>query len=108
MRMALVSTMLLAIAFPAGCLFPAAPAPKALPLETRSDGAVRLTTPPGSASDQNPAFAPDGSRLVFTRFENGYNEGPAGLFVLDLDNGQIACLTPKDTRRSVPCATWTG
>ncbi|MFQ5422000.1 MAG: right-handed parallel beta-helix repeat-containing protein, partial [Anaerolineae bacterium] len=42
--------------------------------ETRSDGAVRLTTPPAGGSDQNPAFAPDDSQMVFTRFDNGYND----------------------------------
>src|SRR5688500_13575133 len=39
----------------------------------RPDGAVRLTDPPSGASDQNPAFAPDGTHILFTRFEEGYN-----------------------------------
>jgi hypothetical protein len=29
--------------------------------ETRPDGAIRVTTPPAGASDQNLAFAPDGT-----------------------------------------------
>jgi len=79
-----------------------------LSIQTRPDGALRLTTPPPGASDQNPAFSPDGSRLVFTRFENGYNAGPAGLFLLDLDSGQVARLTPVEDQDNVnlPGAAW--
>lgn len=75
---------------------------------SRSDGAVRLAAPPAGASDQNPAFSPDGSRLVFTRFDNGYNDGPAGLFLLDMANGQIARLTPEEDQDNVnlPGAAW--
>ena len=75
---------------------------------TRPDGAVRLTTPPVGASDQNPAFSPDGSRLVFTRFENGYNDGPASLFLLNLSSGQTTRLTPAEDQDNVnlPGAAW--
>ncbi|NOZ05413.1 MAG: cellulase family glycosylhydrolase [Chloroflexi bacterium] len=70
--------------------------------------AVRLTTPPASASDQNPAFSPDGSRIVFTRFEKGYNVGPAGLFLLDLNTKQITRLTPWEDQDNVnlPGSAW--
>jgi len=76
----------------------------------RADSAIRLAMPPGAASDQNPAFSPDGTRLVFTRFENGYNHGPAGLFLLDLDSGQVTRLTPAEDQDNVnlPGAAWNG
>ncbi len=51
--------------------------------EKRADGAIRLSD--GSGSDQNPAFLNDGI-LVFTRFSSGYNQGPAALMGLYLDN----------------------
>ncbi len=51
----------------------------------RSDGAMRITA--GSGSEQNPCLSPDGRSLVFTRFSNGYNEGPAALMLLDLESG---------------------
>ena len=74
----------------------------------RPDGAVRLTTPPVEASDQNPAFSPDGSRMLFTRFESGYNDGPAGLFLLDLDSGQATRLTAAEDQDNVnlPGEAW--
>ncbi|MFQ5459300.1 MAG: hypothetical protein ACE5EL_00750, partial [Anaerolineae bacterium] len=77
-------------------------------LETRIDGARRLTAPPPGASDQNPAFSPDGSRLVFTRFENGYNDGPAALYALDLEDGAVSRLTPIEDQDNVnlPGAAW--
>ena len=76
--------------------------------ETRPDGAVRLTDPPEGASDQNPAFSPDGTHMVFTRFENGYNIGPAGLFLLELDTGQVTRLTPWEDQDNVnlPGTSW--
>ncbi|MFQ6100359.1 MAG: TolB family protein [Anaerolineae bacterium] len=77
----------------------------------RSDGATRLTTPPSDASDQNPAFSPNGTRLLFTRFENGYNVGPAGLFLLDLSTPSVITrLTPVEDQDNVnlPGAAWSG
>jgi len=76
--------------------------------ETRPDGATRLTNPPTGASDQNPAFSPDGKQLVLTRFETGYNAGPAGLFLLNLQNGIITRLTPWEDQDNVnlPGSAW--
>ncbi|MFQ5856737.1 MAG: cellulase family glycosylhydrolase [Anaerolineae bacterium] len=75
---------------------------------SRADGASRLTTPPVGASDQNPAFSPDNTRIVFTRFESGYNNGPAGLFLLNLGAGQVSRLTPWEDQDNVnlPGAAW--
>src|SRR5262249_34001860 len=55
---------------------------------TRNDGAQRLTSP-ATASDQNPCFSPDGSSLIFTRFEGGYNLGPAHIYRLDLGDESL-------------------
>jgi len=84
------------------------PSTRSFAYETRTDGAVRLTNPPDNASDQNAAFAPDGTRLVFTRFENGYNIGPAGVFILDLTSGDTARLTPWEDQDNVnlPGSAW--
>lgn len=49
----------------------------------RVDGAVRLN-PPVSGSLQNPAWSPDGKSLLFTRFRNGYNRGPADILIYKL------------------------
>jgi cysteinyl-tRNA synthetase, unknown class len=54
--------------------------------ETRSDGAIRITNPVGTASDQNPAFL-DENRVLFTRFADGYNQGKATLVLLDVTTG---------------------
>ncbi|MBI2445129.1 PD40 domain-containing protein [Candidatus Micrarchaeota archaeon] len=51
--------------------------------ELRKDGAMRLTD--GGGSDQNPAFL-DEDTLVFTRFADGYNQGPAAIMGVYLDN----------------------
>ncbi|MFQ5398453.1 MAG: endo alpha-1,4 polygalactosaminidase [Anaerolineae bacterium] len=76
--------------------------------ETRADGAIRLISPPPGGSDQNAAFSPDGTQIVFTRFENGYNIGPAGLFRLDLAAGDITRLTPPEDQDNVnlPGSAW--
>ncbi len=76
--------------------------------ETRPDGASRLTTPPSAASDQNPAFAPDGNYILFTRFDEGYNNGPAGLFLLKIGDATTARLTAWEDQDNVnmPGASW--
>jgi len=76
--------------------------------ETRPDGAFRLTNPPPDASDQNPAFSPDGTRLLFTRFENGYNEGPSAIYLLDLTSGAVSLLTaaPGSDNVNLPGTSW--
>ena len=53
---------------------------------TRSDGAYLLFSPSGDASAQNPAFSPDSKAILFTMFQEGYNQGPAGLYILPLAN----------------------
>ncbi|HHH39041.1 MAG TPA: hypothetical protein ENK50_05640, partial [Sedimenticola sp.] len=77
-------------------------------LETRADGALRLTDPPGGASDQNPAFSPDGRFMIFTRFDNGYNRGPSGLYRIDLSSGETVRLTPPEDQDNVnlPGGSW--
>jgi len=76
--------------------------------ETRPDGSFRLTDPPPGASDQNPAFSPDGTRLLFTRFENGYNEGPSAIYLLDLTSGAVSLLTaaPDSDNVNLPGTSW--
>jgi TolB protein len=49
---------------------------------SRGDDASLVYSPPGWASAQNPAFSPDGEYILFTLFHNGYEKGPAGLYLL--------------------------
>ncbi len=76
--------------------------------DVRPDGAERFTTPPDRASDQNPAFAPDGTRLVFTRFEAGYNVGPSALLLLDPARGTVSRLAaaPESDNVNLPGSIW--
>jgi TolB protein len=48
---------------------------------SRVDGATLVYSPPGGASAQNPAFSPAGEHILFTLFHNGYEKGPAGLYL---------------------------
>ena len=91
------------------CL-PAPIPPAGQPGETRPDGAIRLSAPQPPASDQNPAFSPDGTRLLFTRFAEGYNDGPAGLYLLDLATLQITPLLmdPDADDVNLPGSSWNG
>jgi len=76
--------------------------------EKRRDGAVRLTEPPAAASDQNPAFSPDGTKLLFTRFDSGYNDGPADLYLLEPASGEVRLLTraPDSDNVNLPGSSW--
>jgi TolB protein len=70
------------------------------------DGSLRLRIPlPGSL--QNPAWSPDGSSIVFTRFRKGYNKGPADLYVFDLTRNVLTPLVADGTDNvSQPGSTW--
>lgn len=76
--------------------------------EIRPDGAVQLTNPPSRYSDQNPAFSPDSTQLIFTRWENGYNEGPSGVYLYSLVGGDIELLTmaPDSDSVNLPGTSW--
>ncbi len=83
-----------------------------LPTASRSDGArlvysaSRPSTP--NASAQNAAFSPDGSRIVFTLFANGYNKGPAALWIVNVDGSEPHQITPEEDQDSVnvPGSAW--
>lgn len=59
----------------------------AAPAAARNDGAVRVPLSGLSGSIQNPCFAPDSQRLVFTLWPRGYNEGRASVHVADVSSG---------------------
>jgi TolB protein len=74
----------------------------------RRDAAVQLPVAiPGSL--QNPAWSPDGSQLLLTAFENGYNVGPAGLHLFIVASGPATLLTAEPDSDSVnlPGTSWT-
>ena len=78
----------------------------------RSDGAILLLSASNldhsDASAQNPAFSPDGSQIVFTLFTNGYNEGPAELWIVNADGSDAHRITPVEDQDNVnvPGAAW--
>lgn len=86
--------------------------------ERRADGALRLTFSTGKKSCQNPAFSPDGSSILFTRFLNGYNVAGSELVVIDLQitGNEVRALnerviiptTDSITNVSVPSTSWIG
>lgn len=84
------------------------PAQTQAALTRRSDGAELLYDPTPPSSAQNAAFSPDGRRLLFTRFDNGYNWGPAGLYTLNLYTFEIETLLYESEYDSVnlPGAAW--
>lgn len=81
---------------------------------SRVDGAVQLFNPRPTvgvnASAQNPAFSPDGSRILFTVFESGYNFGPARLWIMNLDGSEPQPITPAGDWDDVnlPGTSWNG
>jgi len=72
----------------------------------RTDGAVKIETVAGG-SIQNPAWSPDGKSILFTRFRNNYNEGPADLFIFDLESCCLKTLVSDgNTNVNLPGSTW--
>jgi TolB protein len=74
----------------------------------RVDGAMRLRIPL-DGSLQNPAWSPDGRRIVFTRFRNGYNRGPADIYIVDLAAATLSPLVADGASNvTQPGAAWNG
>ena len=72
----------------------------------RHDNAVKLNIPV-SGSLQNPAFSPDGDAIIFTRFRNGYNMGPADLLIYNLENEKVITLVMDgSTNVNLPGSCW--
>lgn len=72
----------------------------------REDGAFCLPIAL-SGSLQNPAWSPDGNSIVFTRFRNGYNQGPADLIVYDLTTATTRTLVSDGSDNvNLPGSCW--
>ncbi len=73
----------------------------------RPDGAFILLQ--GEGSLQNPCVSPDGDRVVFTRFHDGFGSGPADLVLLDLEDGATTDLVADGARNvNQPGTCWGG
>ncbi len=59
-------------------------------LEPPVAGAVQVTT--GQGSEQNPCLLPGDDTLVFTRFDHGYNDGPAAILSVPATGGDTTAL----------------
>ena len=72
----------------------------------REDGATPLAF--GTAgSAQNPCFAPDDDRVLFTHFRTAYNEGPADLVVGTLATSAARTLVADGNDNiNLPGAAW--
>lgn len=72
----------------------------------RSDGARKLNiTLTGSL--QNPAWSPDGSRILFTRFRTGYNEEPGDLFIFTPADVSLETLVSDGSGNvNLPGSSW--
>jgi len=78
------------------------------PPSDRPDGAELIYAPEPPASAQNPVFSPDGQTILFTLFHEGYNRGPAGLYLVPLGGGVPAALLDEEDHDSVnlPGSSW--
>ena len=74
----------------------------------RADGAYPLNIAL-SGSLQNPAFSPDGTAIVFTRFRDGYNRGASDLFIYNLQTGKLSELVSDGAVNvNLPGSVWNG
>ncbi len=74
----------------------------------RHDGATKLEINL-SGSLQNPAFSPDGKKIVFTRFRNGYNTPPADLYIYNLQTRELKPLIVDGSNNvNLPGECWNG
>ncbi len=72
----------------------------------RPDGATRLEIRE-KGSLQNPVWSPDGGSILFTRFRNGYNAGPADLLVFDLaTKGTRVVVSDGSDNVCLPGSSW--
>ena len=74
----------------------------------RSDGAQKINISQ-NGSLQNPAWSPDGSRILFTRFRSRYNKEPADLFIITLADSSLKTLVSDGSGNiNLPGSSWVG
>jgi len=72
----------------------------------RADGAVKVETEL-TGSIQNPAWSPDDSLLLFTRFRSAYNEGISDLFVFNFNDSTLKTLVSDGSSNvNLPGTVW--
>lgn len=56
---------------------------------------------------QNPAWSPDGTKIVFTRFRKGYNDGPADVMIFEISTSTVHAIASDGSDNvSQPGSTW--
>lgn len=76
---------------------------------TRGDGAQLIVPSTGAVSLQNPAFAPNGATLMFTRYTDGYDGNTGGVFKVPSNGGLTSPIWPNDAATNVNgLASWNG
>ena len=74
--------------------------------EQRNDNGVTLNIPL-SGSLQNPAFSPNDSSIIFTRFVNAYNVEPAEIYKFNLTTKQLTLLVSDGSGNiNLPGSSW--
>lgn len=60
-----------------------------------------------TGSLQNPAWSPDGTKIVFTRFRKGYNDGPADVMIFEISTNTVHAIASDGSDNvSQPGSTW--